>query len=430
MPFVENKLFLVIDIGTSYIKGGCVNSENSIIAWCQREFPIIQNDSFIEVDFDLFLSSTKGLLKECLNDPGVKDPKVTALLITSQAQTFVPVDADFQPLQNGIVWLDSRAGKEAEILKEELPEFNKTAGFVHPLAEQYISKLLWLKEHEPTVFKKAHAFPLINEYLAQKLTGRFYSESTGFGMSGMYDFRSNMINKEALTILGLNERHFPKIEKAAGLSDLISNHIQEAWDLPNRFPVYLCGNDQGASACGAGVKKIGDVSINFGTAMVFYTVTELLVTDLSENQIAGKHPVGDEFFLLNLENDFGIQIRRLKDEYFKNSTYDLLFQTYLDYPGEFEKTLPSGDSNLKFVETMESHQFCAGVIKYYLNRFKIHYDQICKTIDVKNIYISGGMTQSSIFLDILNSTLNRPFTLNNRANAGIFGAIEIYKNNH
>ena len=102
-----------------------------------------QRGSFFEIDFDLFLSSTLELLKECLSDPGVKDSMVEALLITSQAQTFAPVNADFKPLREGIVWLDDRAEKEAGYLGKRLPDFDKTAGFNQPLAEQYVSKL-WL----------------------------------------------------------------------------------------------------------------------------------------------------------------------------------------------------------------------------------------------------------------------------------------------
>ncbi len=425
---VNNKIFLVLDIGTSYIKCGCVDSENEILALSQREFPMQQKGSAFEIDFDIFLNSTKELLKECLSNPEVQDYKVEALLITSQAQTLVPVDADFQPLQNGIVWLDDRAGKEATFLGKMLSEFNKTAGFVRPLAEQYISKLLWLKEHEPAVFREASAFPLINEYLAQKLTDRFYSDSTGFGMSGMFDFQNNAFNKEALSIVGLSENNFPKIEKAAERGELISNNIQLKWNLPNRFPVYFCGNDQGASACGAGVKNPGDVSINFGTAMVFYSITKTFVTELTESQIAGKHPEGDDFFLLNLESDFGFQIQKLKDTYFQSGTFDQLFQTYLDYPDVPVKKPSANDSGLYFTESEDLHQLCAGVIKYYLKRLKVHLAQIRKRIDVKNIFISGGMTQSKKWIEILRRSLNHPFTINNQANAGIIGAIEIYYN--
>ncbi|MCD6596995.1 MAG: FGGY-family carbohydrate kinase [Bacteroidales bacterium] len=426
MSSLGTNLFLILDIGTSYIKCGCVDSKNNILALCQREFPMQQRGSFFEIDFDQFLSSTQELLKECLADPGVKDYKVKALLITSQAQTFAPVDADFQPLRKGIVWLDDRAEKEADFLGKQLPDYGKTAGFVRPLAEQYVSKLLWLKKNEASVFEKAYAFPLINEYLVQKLTGKFYSDITGFGMSGMFDFRSNSINKEILSILGLTEAFFPEIGKPGVRGELISKGIQQKWDLPNEFPVYLCGFDQGVSAYGSGVKKTGDVNINLGTAMVFYTITESLTTDLSENQIAGKHSVGNDYFLLNLENDFGIQIRQLKEDYFQNDTYDLLFQTYLNYPDVLEKRPPFDKVDLNSAEAEDAHKLCAGIIKYYVNRLKVHFAQISKSVELKNIFISGGMAQSKVWLEILGSSLNLPFTINKQANAGIFGAIKIY----
>jgi sugar (pentulose or hexulose) kinase len=359
----------------------------------------------------------------------VKGSRVDALLITSQAQTFAPVNANFQPLRKGIVWLDDRAKKEADYLGKQLPDYNEAAGFVRPLAEQYVSKLLWLKNNEPTVFKKARAFPLINEYLVQKLSGKFNSEITGFGMGGMFDFRSNSINKEILSILGLTEVSFPKIGEPGKRGELISHHIQQEWNLPNRFPVYLCGFDQGVSAYGSGVKKTGDVNINFGTAMVFYTITESLTTDLSENQIAGKHSVRDDYFLLNLESDFGIQIRRLKKEYFQESTYDLLFQTYLDFPDALEQTPPLDGSVFNYTESEDPLRFCAGVIKYYVNQLKVHFIQISKNIELKDIFVSGGMTRSKIWLEILEYTLNRPFIIKNQENAGIFGAIMIYHDN-
>jgi sugar (pentulose or hexulose) kinase len=55
--------------------------------------------------------------------------------------------------------------------------------------------------------------------------------------------------------------------------------------------------------------------------------------------------------------------------------------------------------------------------------------QILKSVHLKNITLSGGMMLSEVWLDIMRSTLNQPFTINNRANAGVFGALTIYLHN-
>jgi sugar (pentulose or hexulose) kinase len=423
------KKYLILDIGTSDIKCGCFDANHNILSLHHQKFPMSQNQGTFEIDFNLFFNTASDLLKKVIAEQFVERSTIGALLITSQAQTFTAVDADFQPLCNGIVWLDERAENEALYLKERLPDFVKASGFNRPLPSLYVSKLLWLKNHESPLFKKARAFPLINEYLAYKLTDEFYSDSTSFGMSGMYDFRHNGINPEILSILGLTKVFFPKIEKAAVKCKLISKHIQQAWELNYRFPVFLCGNDQGASACGAGLKQVGDVNINFGTAMVFYTITEFLQDQLSDNQIAGKHPVGDDFFLLNVEGDFGIEIRRLKDKLFKHGTYDQLFQTYYQYPDVKAKTPFKDDGDMSFISQADSYRFCAGIIKYYLARLKTHYSHISQAVPLKNIFLSGGMMQSKVWNQIVQDALIESSTVANRANAGLYGALVIYLHN-
>jgi len=190
--------------------------------------------------------------------------------------------------------------------------------------------------------------------------------------------------------------------------------------------VFLCGNDQGASACGSGLKQAGDVTINFGTAMVFYTITKYLPDDLTENQIAGKHPVGDDYFLLNWESDFGIQIRRLKQSFFQNCSYDRLFQSFKGYPDIEELIPPTEQPDADSFSPVEQQRFCAGIIKFYINRLKTHLAQIQHVCSLNNIYLSGGMTQSKVWLEIVSNTLNQPFTVNNSANASLFGAVNIY----
>jgi len=200
---LSERIYLILDIGTSDIKCACVDSDYKILSQHLRKFPIEQKQNTFEVDFNHFFNTTNNLLKECLADPNLKRSTIEALLITSQAQTFTAVDADISPIYKGIVWLDERAEREAAYLKKKLPEFAQLAGFKRPLPSLYISKLLWLKQNQPAVFEKARAFPLINEYLVYRLTGKFYCDLTSFGMGGLYDFRQNAINTKLLQRVGL-----------------------------------------------------------------------------------------------------------------------------------------------------------------------------------------------------------------------------------
>ncbi len=424
----QNRVFLTLDIGTSAVKCALIDDGYTILFKNQREFPMIERENNVEVDFELFYAIALDLIQECLSALSSKDISVEALLISSQAQTFTAVDSSFSPLCNGIVWLDERAEKQADSLFVQLSEFSKSSGFYRPLSVQYIAKLLWLKENESNIYKKAKAFPLINEYLVYKLTGKFYSDKTSFAMGGMYDFRTGEINRTLLTILGLSERYFPTIDDAAKRFELISPDIRRKWEVNSRFPVVLCGNDQGASACGAGLHKTGDVNINFGTAMVIYTITDKLIVDLTVSQISGKHPVGNNFFLLNVESNFGLQIRRLKNKYFAQETYDELFKTYLRYTDA--EPVIVGEQDLPDIHSAEEiGAFCSGVIKNYLNKLIAHLQQIKTAAQIDKLSLSGGMTNSTVWLNIMEKTLPISFTVNNNEDAGLIGVVQIYLSN-
>ena len=426
---MKKEIFIIVDIGTSYIKCGCVTADHTILVENQRKFPMKQSQDTFELDFELFFDTAKELIYDCLTDKSVQDLSVIALLITSQANTFVPVDADFKPLCNGIVWLDERAKREAEYLTEQLSEYSKYSGLNKPLPGLYASKILWLKNNKPAIFKNAQYFPLINEYLAYKLTNNYYGDTTSFGMSGLYDFHQNTINQELLQTLDLTANNFSEIGDAAKKSSLISKAMKQELSVSGRFPVFLCGNDQSASASGAGLKNAGDITINFGSAMVLFSITKNLVTDLGNDQISGKYPVGNDYFLLNYESDFGIQIQRLKEYLFKNDTYNQLFQTYIDYSKVEVGSPHFSDADLIFVTIKDAYQFCASVIKYYLNLLIRHIANIGQQVKIKNIFLSGGMTKSTVWVQIIKKELHQTVIINNKANAGLLGAVNIYLSN-
>ncbi|MEQ9289779.1 MAG: FGGY-family carbohydrate kinase [Cyclobacteriaceae bacterium] len=419
------RVFLVFDIGTSDLKCGCINDREEVMVEHSCQFPMTQSGEHYEVDFRRFSEDAKALIAKCLVDKVMNNVEVEAMLITSQAQTFAPVDKDFNPLLPGIVWLDQRAVSEAGYLRDNLNDFSHSAGFQAPIPGLYASKLLWLKRNEPVVFDEASYFPLVSEYLAQQLTGQVYTDSTGFGMSGMYDYRHNGFNTSLLQILGLQKDHFPLVDRAATRGEQVMQGVQKEFGISYGFPVYLCGNDQAASAAGAGLTQPGEVNINFGTAMVLYTLTDQLVTDLKQEQISGKHPLGDSFFFLSYESDFGIQMRKLKEGFFPKGSYNQLFESYLQHP-EVESVIPTS-CKANDPENVLLH--CAGVIKYYLKKLRQHLDQISLHIKFKKIYLSGGMTQSGVWLEILKQNLSCPIEVNNSANAGLVGAVNIYLNN-
>lgn len=405
---------IVLDLGTSAFKCGLVSATLQIIAACKHDVQMQKHSGLIEIDFEAAYQTCFALIRHIIGEAAAKRYRPGALIITSQAQTFVPVDHDFKPMMTGISWLDARAAEEADFLWQSIKNIPLKMGYRRPSPMLYSSKLVWLKNHQPEIYRKAHAFPLLNEFIVQKLTGEFYTDYTNFGMTGMLDICRRKFNQEMLSLLKLSAPQFPELGSAFEIAYPISKSARQQLDVDYELPVYLAGNDQASSACGAGLKNIGDVSVNLGTAMVFFTLIETPVEQLKESQIVGIDPICGRFYFLSYEKDFGEKIQNLKQAYFSENSYDEMFAAY--YHAKKENATIEQDVN-RDVEQ---------VIDHSIERFKYHLAEIENKVTPKVIYVSGGVAQSPMWIKIMQQNCKYELVTNIQQEAGIIGAARIY----
>ncbi|MBD3287333.1 hypothetical protein GF337_00880, partial [candidate division KSB1 bacterium] len=190
----KGSVVIVLDLGTSAFKCGLVSDALNIVAACKHDVQLQKHSGLIEIDFEAAIQTCSALIRHIIGEAAAKRCRPEALIITSQAQTFVPVDRDFKPMITGISWLDTRAGDEADFLSQSIKNIPLKMGYRRPSPMLYSSKLLWLKNYLPEIYRRAHAFPLLNEFIVQKLTGEFYTDYTNFGMTGMLDIGGRELN--------------------------------------------------------------------------------------------------------------------------------------------------------------------------------------------------------------------------------------------
>jgi len=399
----EGACAAVLDIGTSAIKCGSVGVGGGLMCLDLEAFELDGDGTLCESDFDRCADAALAVLGRVMAATREAGAHVEAVLLTSQAQTFAPVDAEFRPLCRGIVWLDSRADAEAADLARELPDFSRFAGFCRPLPALYVAKLLWLKRHRAELYGRAACFPLVDEFIAQRLTGRFYSDFGNFGMGGVLDIRTKRLHPRVLELLGLSPAHFPELADPLGLGYPLRPDVGAALGCGAEVRVYFCGNDQSASAVGAGLSRPGDVSLNFGTAMVAYTLIDSLPDRILPEEIAGISPMEDHYFLLSYEEDLGTLIDQTKAEHFPHVSYD------------------------EFLRNYQAVGEAASVIERCLDRLDRHLIHIGRLVKPEKLYVSGGLAQSAAWLAILRERLSQEIVCSSRREAAIVGAARIYE---
>src|SRR5690606_31726548 len=169
-------LLLGIDIGTSSIKASVVNpTTRKIVA--SASFPetesevIAPNPGWAEQSPDQWWEHvSQGIIifHACVT---YNPMDIGAIGIAYQMDRLVLVDKDQHVLRNSIIWCDSRAVSIGDAAFEKIGEEKCLEHLLNSPGNFTASKLAWVKENEPAVYKKIHKIMLPGDYVAMKMTG-------------------------------------------------------------------------------------------------------------------------------------------------------------------------------------------------------------------------------------------------------------------
>ncbi len=113
-------------------------------------------------------------VRAVMDQAAVGGAAIDAICLTTTSCTVVALDAAARPLRPAIIWMDVRAGAEADavLATGDAALALNGAGRGPVSAEWMIPKALWLARHEPEHFRAAHTICEYQDYMTLRLTGR------------------------------------------------------------------------------------------------------------------------------------------------------------------------------------------------------------------------------------------------------------------
>ena len=263
-----NEYILAHDIGTSSDKAVLVRTDGTIAATFTVPYPTYYpHPSWVEqvpADYwNAVCESTKGIISENNIDPA----EIIGVVFSTQSMGLIPVDKDGKELYNNITWVDGRAESQAQRIMKRLGGkrlFTLLSG-TPIMGKDVVSKIIWVKEKLPEVYKNTKYFLDVNGYLKYKCTGEMVAELSGASSYGL-----DLKKKTWLSVLSLTGIDMKKLPPLVKSTDLIGKGITakaaEERGLKEGTPV-LGGCDDVQSACvGSGKTGNNDVHIYLGTS--------------------------------------------------------------------------------------------------------------------------------------------------------------------
>jgi xylulokinase len=267
---------LGLDIGTQAVKGIIVRSTGNLIAQASVDLGgrrIIKK--WVEMDAERdWWGCCLAVIHELFDRAEVKPQDIAAIGVCGLVPCLCPLDRQGRPLRPAILYADNRA-------LDELAWVNEQTNLALS-AEAVIPKLVWLRQHEPDVFRQTHTILSAHNYVVYRLTGQLSMDyDTASIMGGVFDTAAREWNPATCRGLGLPPQVLPPLFPATGEVGAVSQEAARATGLTAGIPVIAGSGDTFPTMVGCGAIEPADAMISFGTTGLL-TVTDRLLVESAE----------------------------------------------------------------------------------------------------------------------------------------------------
>jgi len=217
--------------------------------------------------------------KMILDQVAVNAEDIKAIGISYQMHGLVLVDKDQKVLRPSIIWCDSRAVSYGDKAYKEIGEEKCMGELLNSPGNFTASKLKWVKENEPDIYKKIYKMLLPGDYLAMKLTGEFKTTATGLSEAILWNFKEEARADLLLDYFGFDKAIIAEITPILGIQGRVNKKASEILGIPEGIPVAYRSGDQPNNALSLNVLQPGEVAATAGTSGVVYGVSEHILFD-------------------------------------------------------------------------------------------------------------------------------------------------------
>ena len=268
-------------IGTNGRTLGLASSPHAI----SSPFPL-----WSEQDPSDWWQAAQESLRRVLADNHIDPACVRALGLTGQMHGLVLVDENGSPLRPAMLWNDGRSSVQCDAIRRSVGLDRLIAatgndaftGFTAP-------KLLWVREHEPEVYRNARCVLLPKDYVRFKLTGTYATDKAGAGGTLLLDLASRDWSDHMLQALDIPRAWLPPSNEGPSVTGYVSSAGARATGLREGIPVVAGAGDQAAQATGVGAVRPDIWALTLGTSGVVFAPCDAPRTDAAGRAHAFPH---------------------------------------------------------------------------------------------------------------------------------------------
>ncbi len=318
---------LGIDIGTGGSRAVLVDDDGGIIATATAEHQPFTSPrpAWAEQDPDDWWRACQLAIRSVVSDSGVAADAIACVGLSGQMHGAVLLGANDEPLRPSIIWCDQRTEAECRWLDETIGR-PRILGFTsNPALPNFtLTKLLWIRAHEPDTWSRVRRVLLPKDYVRLRLSGEYATDVADASGTLMLDVARRAWSREMLDAADIDPGVLPAVFESPAICARVSPSAAALTGIPAGTPIVAGAGDQAAGAIGMGITRPGAVSVTIGTSGVVFAATDRPATDPAGRLHTFCHAIPDRWHVMGVTQAAGLSLRWFRDQLAAGVSYDQL----------------------------------------------------------------------------------------------------------
>ncbi|MDO3643430.1 gluconokinase [Mucilaginibacter sp. L3T2-6] len=432
------KYVLGVDVGTGSVKAVAVNLSGQSFADGQQYYTYNSpKPGYHEQDPELIWQAFKNCLAGIVTKIGTPP---LAVSLSSAMHSLIPVDESCKALTPMMTWADNRSAGIANRLKstnEGMDIYEATGTPLHAMSP--LCKIIWIRENNPGLFSRVQKYISIKEFIWFKLFGEFKIDESCASGTGLFNITKRTWHDEALQMAGITIQELSQ-SVATDYSNNLPGSTPGFTFLKPNTPFFIGASDGCLANLGSMAIEYGIAAVTIGTSGAVRVASNKPLPD--RTAMTFNYILDDTIFICGGPiNNGGIALQW----WLKNNKPELDENDYENFFAEIA-AVPVGSSGLIFLPYLTGErapiwdsESCGTFFNVKLQHNHAHFSRavlegICFALKdvldaveqnaepVTQINISGGITRSQLWMQILADITNKKIIMAQSDDASAIGA--------
>jgi xylulokinase len=309
---------LGIDVGTGGTRAVLIDEQGKVLASRTSEHAPFASPQtgWAEQDPHDWWRACGEAVRILLSETNTAPSEIACVGFSGQMHGAVLLDGAGEVLRPALIWCDQRTAAEAAELTSSIGEQTIIERTCNPALTNFtLTKLLWVRKHEPELFARYRMLQLPKDYVRYRLTDRYGMDVADASGTLLLDVAHRQWSTDMAKAAGIDEGSLPPLFECADLCGSVSAAGAAATGLKQGTPVVAGAGDQAAGAVGLGVVKVGAVHATIGTSGVVFASTDRPALDPRGRLHTFCHAVRDRWHVMGVTQAAGLSLRWFRDTF-------------------------------------------------------------------------------------------------------------------